>query len=77
MDIVLDIVKSLPWFADVLMLMGMLRLIFKPLFSIIQTVVDATDSKVDDQYLAGIRNSKGYALVVWALDFFASVKLPK
>lgn len=77
MDMILDIVKTLPWFADLLMLMGVLRLIFKPTFTIISSVVDATESKVDDQYLAGIKGSKGYAIVVWGLDFFASVKMPK
>ena len=77
MDIILDIVKSLPWFGDLLMLMGVLRLVFKPLFNILGSVVDATDSKVDDQYLAGLKASKGYAVVLWALDFFASVKISR
>ena len=77
MDIVLDLVKGLPWFADVLMLMGVLRMIFKPVFSIAATLVGATETKVDDEALASFKASKGYALIVWALDFFASVKLPK
>lgn len=77
MDLILELLKTLPWFADLLMIMGVLRLIFKPLFTIIGTVVEATESKVDDSYLAGIKASKGYAIVVWSLDFFASVKMPK
>lgn len=77
MDLILDLVKGLPWFADVLMLMGVLRLIFKPLFSIADTLVSATETKADDEYLASFKASKGYAVIVWALDFFASVKLPK
>ena len=77
MDLILDLVKDLPWFADILMMMGVLRMIFKPLFSIAHTLVGVTETKADDQALASFQASKGYAAIVWALDFFASVKLPK
>jgi len=55
--------------------MGMARLIFKPLFSLIDTVVDATPNKADDAAWKDVKSSKAMAFVTWILDYFASVKV--
>lgn len=77
MDIILGILESLPWYGDLLLVMGTLRMVFKPLFSIIATVVKATPSKTDDKLLVELQSSNTYAILVWAIDFFASVKIPR
>ncbi len=77
MEMFLDLVKSLPWFGDLMIIMGVLRIVFKPIFSIIATIVDATPTESDDKLLAEVRDTKAYALVLWTIDYFASVKFPK
>ena len=75
MDVIMGILETLPWYGSLVLVMGTLRVIFKPLFSIIQTVVKATPSKTDDKLLTELKGSNAYAILVWAIDFFASVKL--
>lgn len=73
----LQYVQANPNFAVVLMVMGFLRLVFKPIMTAVQAIVAATPSTKDDEKLAEVQASKVYLGLVWLLDYFASVKLPK
>ena len=81
MDQVMSVVQGLlgQWGAapQVLLWVGVLRLVFKPTFTYLKVVVDATPSKKDDSYLEFIIDSKIYKSVSWTLDFLGSIKLPK
>lgn len=77
MEEFLDIIKDLPWFADAALIMGTFRIVCKPLFGILETIVKATPSQADDRILGEMRNTSTYRLLAWAIDYFASVKLPK
>jgi len=45
--------------------------------SIIGTVVSSTPLRADDDALKAFKESRFYQILVWAIDYFASVKLPK
>ena len=77
LDFILEMAAKYPAFASVFMLMGILRAIFKPLMGLLHTYVEATPSDKDNKMLEDLKKSKGYASLVWLLDYFGSVKLPK
>ncbi len=60
-----------------LVILGVFRVIFKPLMSFVQVYVKATPSTSDDAALASFEASKAYTTLVWCVDFLLSVKLPK
>ena len=60
-----------------LVIMASLRIVFKPLMSLIGSIVLVTPSKSDDILLQSIKAHKGYKMVSYLIDYFASIKLPK
>jgi len=60
----------------VLMLMGTMRSILKPLMTGLHEIAKVTPTQYDDNLLASFENSKAYTALCWVLDFLASVKLP-
>lgn len=60
-----------------LSVIGGLRLIMKPLFSLLQAITQATPSPRDNEMLAKVMDSKIYKGLAFVLDWFGSVKLPK
>lgn len=64
-----------PWFFKAAILMGSLRIIFKPLVSLAQAVVQATPSQGDDAALSKILDSKAFKTFAWLLDYVASIKV--
>ena len=78
MDIqmVTDLMGKYPQLAQVLVIVGTLRLVFKPLFTFLHQFVDATPTTRDNEFLSKVEGSKAYKLVAWAMDYFASVKMP-
>lgn len=64
-----------PNLAGLFMVMGFLRVINKPLFSLIEAVVKETETQEDDKWWSKIKQSKGMKSVLWLLDFTASVKI--
>lgn len=65
------------WIVTVLSVMTILRLIFKPLFSILHTITENTATKKDDEYLERVEKSAAVRAIVWLLDYLASIKLTK
>ena len=73
---VLDLITSNPNLSVVLTVIGFFRVIFKPLMTLIEKVVEATPTKSDDERLAKIKESKVYKGVAWVVDYLLPVKLP-
>jgi len=65
------------WLFTILLVMGSFRLFFKPLMTIFKGVVDLTPSQKDDEFYAKMLEHKAYKTVVFFIDWFASIKLPK
>lgn len=74
---IIDLVSHYPVIATILMVIGVARMIFKPFFSFMQAVVDATPSANDNEILAKVEASKVYKAIAYAFDWFGSIKLPK
>jgi hypothetical protein len=62
---------------QIISIVGTLRLAVKPVMTLIETVVMITPSESDNNLPDEIRASKAYKMVVFVLDWFASIKLPK
>lgn len=52
------------------------RAVFKPLMSLVHTIVESTPSKSDDETLSKIEQSRAYKALVWIVDYLLSIKLP-
>lgn len=76
MDMIIAFITHYPIVGSILMIMGALRVVFKPFFMMIQAYVDYTVDPSDNAFLAKVMSSPVYLFIEKALDFFASVKLP-
>ncbi len=76
-ELLVGIFAAYPEFTAVMTGMGLMRAINKPLFSLIQTVVDSTDTKLDNEKWNEIKNHKVMKSFFWLLDFTTSMKIPK
>lgn len=61
--------------ASILIIVGTLRLTIKPLLSFLHTFVDSTPTKVDNDFLEKVENSKVLKVIFYLLSLFASVKI--
>ncbi len=77
MSFVMWLIAKNPQVASLLVLMGTLRLVMKPVMSALQEVVDLTVTTKDNELLAKVLNSKWYKALSWLLDYVGSVKLPQ
>lgn len=77
METFIELLKEYPWFANLVVIMGSLRVIFKPLFSLIDAVIAATPNQDDDKAWLAFKQSKAASLLIWLIDYIASVKIPK
>ena len=68
-------VTKWPWLSTVLMVVGVLRLAFKPIMTAIESVVKATPSEADDAYLLKAAASPAWKWFCWLLNYTASVKI--
>ncbi len=80
-DIILNfimwIVAKNPMVASLIVMVGTMRLVMKPIMSALQQVVDLTATKVDDEMLKKVLDSKWYKAISWFLDYVGSIKLPQ
>lgn len=70
------IVKA-PWIGSILMGIGLLRVLLKPLMSLIQAYVLYTPKLDDDSALSVFMDSSTYKSISYVLDWAASIKLPQ
>jgi hypothetical protein len=77
LSLVTSFFTQYPAFASVLMVMGACRVVMKPAFTLFHAIAEITPTKKDDAILEEVESSKVYKAVVFALDYFASVKLQK
>lgn len=73
---ILNWANQYPTVAAVIMVIGTLRLLMKPLFTFLNEVVLITPGQWDNELLQKVETSKVYKTILWILDWFASVKIP-
>ncbi len=69
--------ENTSWVADFFMIVGILRIINKPIFEAVRYYVNLTPNAKDNELLEQIEKSPSYRAFLFALDWFASVKLKK
>ena len=74
-EIIEHIIAANPTLSNLLVVMGVLRLINKPLFTILRIITEATETATDDKALSELESSKGYKAFLYLLDWFSSVKV--
>lgn len=77
MNFLVSLMIKYPEFGSALMIIGILRSVFKPLQLVAQAYVDASPSKDDNEKLAKIYQSKVFKVIAWLLDYTASIKIPE
>jgi len=86
MDLILDGLKSvLELYAaslpapliGALLVIGSLRVLLKPLFALAYAITSVTPDTKDDEAVKKIEEHKITKAVIFALDYIASIKLPK
>lgn len=67
-----------PVIATILVIVGGLRLLFKPTFALLQQIADFTYwTDADNKALAKVQASKVMKTILFVLDWFASIKIPQ
>lgn len=74
-QILLDLVAKFPYISTVIMAVGFLRVINKPLFSLLHAYVAYTSTDADDKALDEVEQSSVYKGLLYVLDWFGSVKV--
>ena len=72
-----DMLSQYPHISTVLVVVGILRIINKPLFALLHVIVQSTKSEKDDQALEKVEKSIVYKIFLFLLDWFASFKIPE
>ncbi len=81
LEFIIPLIQSMsvkyPVIVSIIAVMGTLRIIFKPIMSVLHAYVESTETLKDDEKLAKAEASKYYKAIAWLVDFFASYKLKK
>lgn len=77
LELIAQLAEKAPWVYQVIFIIGMVRLIMKPLMTFLQEVVNLTPSTKDNEFLDTVLSSKIYKAVAWFLDYIVSLKLPQ
>lgn len=70
------LVAKYPISMAIITVMGTLRAVFKPAMSLWRTFVVSTPSPKDDAVLDKVEGSKAMKIVMYVLDWVASIKFP-
>jgi hypothetical protein len=75
-QLISQILQEYPIFTKILIGMGVLRLMFKPLMTAIQNKVKMTEDDSDDKKLHKFMTSNWYVALSFILDLTTSIKIP-
>lgn len=77
MEFLVEFMTKNPSLGSTLMIMGLLRAVFKPIQGVIQSYVDATEDTSDNEKWEAMKEAKWFKALSWLLDYTASIKIPK
>ena len=64
-----------PWLVTIASIMGLLRMLFKPIVSAFESYVKSTPSVEDDALVQRVEASGPFKAFAWCLDWFGSIKV--
>jgi len=74
-DVLWPTIEANKQFSSIIMLIGAIRLVIKPLWSMYEAYVKWSESKEDDANLIKFKDSQLYKVGCWAIDYIFSVKV--
>lgn len=74
---IISLAGKYPLVVTIVSVIGVLRLIFKPVFTFLRAITDAIPGQADNKLVDDIEKSKVVEIIRFVLDLFASVKLPE
>jgi hypothetical protein len=77
MEQLMELLLQYPTVMKVVMLVGTLRLVLKPIMVAVESIVLSTPTLSDDSLLAKVKANPIYKVLVFVVDWLGSVKLPK
>ena len=75
-SLLIELATKYQWFMVICIVIGVFRMVFKPIMSIIDAVIAYTPTTTDDVAWAGIKENRIYKGFIWAVDYLLSIKLP-
>lgn len=76
-EILIGLVAKYPIVATVLSIIGLIRLLVKPIMEIIKAYVQFTPTKEDDSFVNKVISSSAYNKFLFVLDWLFSIKIKK
>lgn len=73
-ETVAQLAVQYPWIATIFMVVGVIRLVVKPLMELAKSVAASTPSVKDDAAVASVESSKAYKTVLFVIDWLFSLK---
>ena len=73
-NLVSQLAVQYPWIATFFMVVGVIRLVVKPLMELVKSVAAATPSPNDDAVVAKVEANKFYKGFLFVIDWLFSVK---
>ena len=73
-ETVAQLMVQFPWIATILMVVGVIRLVVKPLMELAKSVAASTPSTKDDAVIAGVESNKIYKTFLFVIDWLFSLK---
>lgn len=73
-ETVAQLAVQYPWIATIFMVVGVIRLVVKPLMELAKGVVASTPSTADDAMVANVESSKIYKTFLFVIDWLFSIK---
>lgn len=76
LPLVQGLALKFPILITIAVVMGGLRIIFKPLMALLHSIADVTATDKDNQALDSAEKSTAWKVVLFLVDWFASIKAP-
>lgn len=76
-DIIIGLATQYPVLGSVLLVIGALRFVIKPLLVAARWIVSGTETTADDAWLTRVESSAWLTALLFAIDWLSSIKLPK
>ena len=76
-ETVAQLMVQFPWIATIFMVIGVIRVVVKPLMELAKSVAASTPSAKDDAAVASLESNKIYKTVLFVIDWIFSLKSVK
>jgi hypothetical protein len=75
MDLITQLATTHPIIVTILTFIGLFRAVFKPIFTVLRSYVDATPNPADNKILDNVEGSSVFKAIAFVLDYTMSIKL--